>query len=75
VSAFSVEGTIRHPGVDEPWEYSLILSIRNEHGEEVTRQVVGVGALNLDEARTFTVAVAISKGVAPQSHRGGKLRQ
>src|SRR5262249_28020760 len=62
VSAFRVEGTIRHPDADEPWEYSLVLSIRNERGEEITRQVIGVGALQLNEARTFTVAVAVSKG-------------
>jgi len=61
VSALSVEGTIRHSGGDEQWEYSMVLSIRNDRGDEITRQMIGVGALNPDEARTFTVAVAISK--------------
>src|SRR5436309_14090526 len=40
-----VEGTIKHPPGGVPWEYSVTLSIRNNRGEEIARQVVGVGAL------------------------------
>ena len=36
-----------------------MISIRNEKGEEVSRQVVGVGALQPDEERTFTLAVEV----------------
>jgi hypothetical protein len=36
-----------------------MLSIRNERGEEITRQVVGVGALQPAELRTFTLAVEV----------------
>jgi hypothetical protein len=56
-SPLRVEGTIRHPPVGEAWEYSVMLSIRNDRGEEITRQVVGVGALHPSEQRTFTLAV------------------
>jgi len=52
-----VEGTIRQSTADGTAEYSVVLSIRNERGEEITRQVVGVGALKPDEQRTFTLAV------------------
>lgn len=52
-----VEGTIRQPTTGGTAEYSVVLSIRNDRGEEVTRQVVGVGALKPDETRTFTLAV------------------
>jgi hypothetical protein len=58
-SALRVEGTIRHPAVGEPWEYSVMLSIRNDRGEEIARQVVGVGALHPAERRTFTLAVEV----------------
>jgi len=58
-SPLRVEGTIRHPAVGEPWEYFVMLSIRNDRGEEITRQVVGVGALNPAEQRTFTLAVEV----------------
>ena len=53
------EGAIRHPDNGEPWEYSVMISVRNDRGEEVTRQVVGVGALQPGEQRTFTFAVEV----------------
>jgi Zn finger protein HypA/HybF involved in hydrogenase expression len=56
-----VEGTIKHPAVGESWEYSVMVSIRNEKGEEITRKVVGVGALQPAEQRTFTLAVEVFK--------------
>jgi len=56
-SALRVEGVIRHPPDGAPWEYSVVLTIRNDRGEEVARQVVGVGALRADEQRTFTLDV------------------
>lgn len=56
-SALRVEGTIRHPPDGQPWEYSVVLTIRNDRGEEVARQVVGVGALRGNEQRTFTLDV------------------
>ena len=58
-SALRVEGTIRHPPAGESWEYSVMVSIRNDRGEEISRQVVGVGALNSAEQRTFTLAVEV----------------
>ena len=35
----------------------MVLVIRNERGEEVSRHVVGVGALEGDQRRTFSVSV------------------
>ena len=37
----------------------MVISIRNDRGEETDRQVVGVGALDPDEARTFTLSVEV----------------
>jgi hypothetical protein len=37
----------------------MVLSIRNERGEEVARKIVGVGALQPAEERTFTLAVEV----------------
>ncbi len=56
-SALRVEGTIRHPANGDAWEYSVVLTIRDDRGDEVARQVVGVGALRPDEQRTFTLDV------------------
>ena len=58
-TALKVDGTVRQPPGGEAWEYSMILSIRNERGEEIDRQIVGVGALQGSETRTFTLSVEV----------------
>jgi hypothetical protein len=58
-TALKVDGTIRPPVADQAWEYSMIVSIRNERGEEIDRQIIGVGALVAAESRTFTLAVEV----------------
>ena len=54
-----VEGTIRHPPQGGTWEYSIVLAVRNERGEEITRQVVGVGALAPRDVRSFSLSVEL----------------
>ncbi|HUN27790.1 MAG TPA: hypothetical protein VMU67_15925 [Steroidobacteraceae bacterium] len=54
-----VEGKLSPPADGAPWEYSVVLAIRNARGEEVARQVVGVGALQPSEERTFSLAVEV----------------
>ena len=58
-SALRVEGAIRHPEDAEQCEFSVVLAIVNERGEEVSRQVVGVGALRPNESRTFRLSVDV----------------
>jgi hypothetical protein len=53
--ALDVDGTIRHKVASEPCEYCVVL--RNERGEQVVRQVVGVGVLQAGEVRRLHVAV------------------
>jgi hypothetical protein len=75
-SALRVEGVVTHPTTaTEPWEYFVVIAVRNERGEEVARQVVNVGALRNAEKRTFTLSVEVmpqqtivasNKPVAPQ---------
>ncbi len=65
-SALKVEGIIRHPPVEEAWEYFITLSIRNDRGEEVDRQVVNVGALQGAEKRTFTLSVEVLPPDVPE---------
>src|SRR5258708_9516161 len=66
-SALRVEGVIRHPPLQEPWEYFVVIAIRNDRGEEVTRQVVSVGALQSTEKRTFALSVELLPQQAPVS--------
>jgi hypothetical protein len=72
-SALRVEGVIRHPPLEEPWEYFVVISIRNDRGEEVTRQVVNVGALHSTDKRTFTLSVDMMPLQAPLSGNGPKV--
>ena len=60
-SALKVEGSFRNPRGAESWEYSVVVSIKNERGEEVVRKVVGVGALDPEESRNVTVSVDVFK--------------
>ncbi len=64
-TALRVEGVIRHPPLEEPWEYYVVIAIRNDRGEEVTRQVVNVGALQPAEKRTFALSVEVLPPQAP----------
>lgn len=57
VTPLRVEGSIRNPAAGGAWEYSMVLTIRNERGEEIARRLVGVGALQPEEQRTFTLSV------------------
>jgi len=58
-SALRVEGAFSNPENIESWEYSVVVSIRNDRGEEVARKVVGVGALSPSESRTVTLSVDV----------------
>jgi hypothetical protein len=71
-SALRVEGIIRHPPLEDPLEYFVVISIRNDRGEEVTRQVVSVGALQATEKRTFTLSVDTMPPQAPRATNGAK---
>lgn len=58
-SALRVEGAFKNPKTAESWEYSVVISIRNDRGEEVAKHVVGVGALQPNEGRTVTLSVDV----------------
>ncbi len=58
-SPLRVEGAIRHPDSGDAWEYAVVVSITNDRGEEVTRQIVGVGAIPPGEQRKFTFSVEV----------------
>ncbi len=59
VCPLSVDGTIRHPGTESAWEYSVLIEIHDERGDMVARRVVGVGALRPGETRKFTLRVEV----------------
>lgn len=56
----SVEGTLNHPGGDEAVEYSILMEVHDESGKLISRQTVGVGALQQAEKRRFSVKVELA---------------
>lgn len=57
ITPLRVQGTVRHPPDGGPWEYTVVVSIKNDRGDEIARHVVGVGAMQVNEERSFTLAV------------------
>ena len=70
---FSIEGSIRHPPEGDPWEYTVVVTIRNDRGQEIARKLIGVGAILPNEQRTFTLSVE-AVTVAPKKPAKGGLR-
>jgi hypothetical protein len=60
VSPLTIEGSFVNPAGDQAWEYSVVIAIRNDKGVEVARKLIGVGALNPDEKRTFSLTVEMA---------------
>ena len=67
VTPLRIEGSIRHPADGEPWEYTVVVSIRNDRGEEIGRKLIGVGAMDPNEQRTFTLSVEAVSASAKSS--------
>jgi len=66
-SALSVDGTIAHTQTSEPCEYCVVLEVRNDRGESMARQVVGVGVLQSGEVRRLNVSVEMLPVRAPSA--------
>jgi len=47
------------------------VSIRNDRGEEIARKLIGVGAMNPNEQRTFTLSVEAVWAKARVQGKGG----
>lgn len=71
ISAMRIEGSIHHPDRDEQCEYCVVISITNERGEKVARNVVGVGALQPGERHKYTFSVDLmpARGVGGERRR------
>jgi uncharacterized protein YbaR (Trm112 family) len=71
LTPLQVEGTIQAPE-DGAYEYTMVVAIRNERGEEIERRVVGVGALFPGESRSFSVAVEAVEATGAKARRRGR---
>jgi hypothetical protein len=69
LSAMRIEGSIRHASRDEQCEYCVVVSITNQQGEKVARQVVGVGALQPGEQHKYSFSVELMPVRSPKAPR------
>jgi hypothetical protein len=71
IPAVRIEGTIQHPARDAACEYCVVVSVSNDRDEKVTRQVVGVGALQPGERHKYSFSVELMPrgGAADKSRR------
>ena len=66
-----IEGSIRHPAEGEPWEYTVVVSLWNDRGEEIAHKLIGVGAMKPNEQRSFTLSVEAVPAKAKGPRKGG----
>jgi hypothetical protein len=71
VTPLRVEGSIRHPADGEAWEYTIVVSITNDRGEEIANKLIAVGAMNPNEQRTFTLSVEAVEAKPKGPGKGG----
>ena len=71
VTPLRIQGSIRHPADGEPWEYTVVVSIRNDSGEEIAHKLIGVGAMNPNEQRIFTLSVEAVSAKSKAPAKGG----
>jgi len=69
ITSLHVEGKVSPPAGDTVYEYSMVLTIRNDRGEEIARQIIGVGALFPDEHRIFTLQVEMTEATGAKAKR------
>ena len=69
-----VEGSLRNPAGGDAWEYTMVLTIRNERGEEIARKIVGVGAMQPEEQRTFSLSVELTSSPDKPGAKRGTTR-
>jgi hypothetical protein len=69
--AMRLEGSIQHPNRG-PCEYCVVVSITNEQGEKIARQVVGVGSLGPGERHKYSFSVEV---IPARGSGGGILKR
>ena len=65
-SPLRIEGSIRQPADVSAWEYTVVVTIKDDRGVEIARKLIGVGAMAPNEQRSFALSVDIvpAKGKA-----------
>jgi hypothetical protein len=60
-----VEGTIKNSGDEATLEYFVLMEVRDETGRLISRQSVGVGAIQRAEKRIFSLRIEMTPAAVP----------
>ena len=60
-SPLRIEGSIRQPADVSAWEYTVVVTIKDDRGQEIARKLIGVGA----QAPQYQTNIALSGGIVP----------
>jgi len=71
ITPLRIEGGIRHPADADPWEYTVVVTIKNGRGEEIARKLIGVGALDASDQCTFALTVEAVEAKGKRPGKGG----
>ena len=71
VTPLRIEGSIHHPADGEAWEYTVVVTIRNDRDEVVAHKLIGVGAINPNEQRKITLSVEAVSAKPKTPAKGG----
>jgi hypothetical protein len=63
-----VEGTLAHPGDGDAREYFILLEIRDAGGKLLSRESVGVGAMQRSEKRVFSLRIEMTADAQTANH-------
>lgn len=66
VRALEIEGQVCHPSGEDPCEYSVVVAVYNEKGQEIARKLVAVGALQGGEHCSIALSVEVLPTRAPE---------
>lgn len=64
--ALEIEGQVCHPSGEDPYEYTIVVAVRNDDGQEIARKLVAVGALQGGERCSVTLSVEVLPTERPQ---------
>jgi len=71
ITPLRIEAGLRHPADADPWEYTVVVTIKNGRGEEIARKLIGVGALDASDQCTFALTVEAVEAKGKRPGKGG----
>lgn len=66
IRALTIEGQVCHPLSEDPCEYSVVVTVRDDRGQQIARKLVAVGSLQGGERCSVSLEVEVLPPPAPE---------